>query len=78
MLQSVRNRPKTDLKGGLIMKNQRIREAAKNAGVKLWQIADAIGITDGNFSRKLRHELPEDEQRRILEIIKQISEGVTM
>ncbi len=60
------------------MKNQRIREAAKNAGVKLWQIADAIGITDGNFSRKLRHELPEDEQRRILEIIKQISEGVTM
>ena len=78
MLQYVRNRTKTDLKGGLIMKNQRIREAAKNAGVKLWQIADAIGITDGNFSRKLRHELPEDEQRRILEIIKQISEGVTM
>lgn len=60
------------------MKNQRIREAAKNAGVKLWQIADAVGINDGNFSRKLRHELPEDEQRRILEIIKQISEGVTM
>ena len=78
MIQYVRNRTKTDLKGGLIMKNQRIREAAKNAGVKLWQIADAIGITDGNFSRKLRHELPEDEQRRILEIIKQLSEGVTM
>lgn len=60
------------------MKNQRIREAAKSAGVKLWQIADAVGINDSNFSRKLRHELPEDEQRRILEIIKQISEGVTM
>ncbi len=59
-------------------KNKEIREAAKKAGVKLWQIADAIGITDGNFSRKLRHELPEDEQRRILEIIKQISEGVTI
>lgn len=60
------------------MKNKEIREAAKKAGVKLWQIADAIGITDGNFSRKLRHELPEDERQNILEIIKQISEGVTM
>lgn len=78
VLQYVRNKTKTDLKGGLYMKNQRIREAAKSAGVKLWQIADAVGINDSNFSRKLRHELPEDEQRRILEIIKQISEGVTM
>ena len=78
MLQCVCNSSKTDLKGGLNMKNKRIREAAKSAGVKLWQIADAIGINDGNFSRKLRHELPEDEQQRIMEIIKQIAEGVAV
>jgi hypothetical protein len=53
--------------------NNLIRAAAKSAGVKLWQIADAIGLSDGNFSRKLRHELPADEQERILGIIEELS-----
>lgn len=34
--------------------NTEIREAANQAGVFLWQIADRLGITDSNFSRKLR------------------------
>ena len=51
------------------MHNQEIREAAKAAGVKLWQVADAYGVNDGNFSRKLRKELPHEEQKRILRII---------
>lgn len=54
------------------MENQRIREAAKAAGVKLWQVAEAYGLSDGNFSRKLRHELPEKEQKRILKIIEEL------
>lgn len=49
--------------------NQAIRQAAKESGVKLWQVAERYGLTDGNFSRKLRRELPEDEQRRIIGII---------
>ena len=49
--------------------NEDIRQAAKAAQVKLWQIAEAVGVNDGNFSRKLRHELPDDEKQRILEII---------
>ena len=57
------------------MNNKRIRDAAKASHVKLWQIADALGVNDGNFSRKLRRELPAEEQDRILEIIKQLSEG---
>lgn len=62
-------------KGGKNVKNTDVREAAKKAGVKLWQIADAIGITDGNFSRKLRKELPEDEKQKIFAIIDDLSKG---
>lgn len=55
------------------MKNEDIRKTAKSAGVKLWQIAEAVGVNDGNFSRKLRHELPEAEKQKILEIIDRLS-----
>lgn len=55
------------------MKNNEIRQAAKAAGVKLWQVADAVGLNDGNFSRKLRHELPDEEKQQILTIIQQLS-----
>ena len=51
------------------MKNKAIRDAAKNYGVKLWELAEALGINDGNLSRKLRHELPDEEQAEIIEII---------
>jgi hypothetical protein len=55
------------------MKNQDIRETAKKAGVMLWQIADALGIADCNFSRKLRKELPLEEKAQIFDVIKQLS-----
>lgn len=51
------------------MKNSDIKDAAKTAGVKLWQIAEAYGMQDSNFSRKLRRELPEAEKKEILAII---------
>lgn len=58
------------------MANVDIREAATRDGVKLWQIADAMGITDGNLSRKLRKELPQEEKDRIFSIIGQLSQEV--
>ncbi len=57
------------------MKNLDIRDEIKTAGLRFWQIADTLGINDGNFSRKLRHELPEEEKRRIREAIKALREG---
>ena len=39
------------------MCNTDLREYAKNHKVKLWKIADSLGITDTNFSKKLRYEL---------------------
>ena len=53
--------------------NEKIRAAAKREGVKLWQIADRLGINDGNFSRRLRHELPPDETAKILALIDEIA-----
>lgn len=41
-------------------KNADIRRAAASAGVKLWQIAEGLGVNDGNFSRRLRRELSAD------------------
>lgn len=53
--------------------NTDIREAAKQAGVRLWQISDKLGINDGNFSRKLRKELSAEEKAEIYAIIAQLS-----
>lgn len=53
--------------------NKDIRDAARDAGVRLWQIAERIGMNDGNFSRKLRRELPDQEKKEILEIIKTLA-----
>lgn len=54
------------------MSNLDIRKDATNAGVKLWEIAEIYGISDTNFSKKLRRELPEPEKQKIFAIIEQI------
>lgn len=53
--------------------NMDIRIAATSKGLKLWQVADAYGVNDGNFSRKLRKELPKDEKDKILGIIEKLA-----
>lgn len=52
--------------------NIEIRTTAKEAGILLWQIADRYGITDGNFTRLLRKELPPEKKERIFEIIEEL------
>lgn len=56
------------------MHNKEIRSAAKNAGVRLWEVAAAYGINDGNFSRKLRQELHQEEKEKILAIIDRLAQ----
>ena len=51
------------------MKNQEIRMAAAHSGVKLWQVAEKLGITDSTFSRKLRKEFAPETKERVLSII---------
>lgn len=56
------------------MQNLEIREAVKNGGVYLWQLADRLGVSDATLSRKLRKELSAKEKKRCLQIIEQLTE----
>lgn len=58
------------------MKNQDIRRTASDAGVRLWQVAEELGVSDSSLSRKLRKELPTDEKERIFSIIERLSQEV--
>ena len=54
------------------MSNLDIRQEVKSAGLRLWQIADALGIADFSLSRKLRRELCDEDKARIRTIIAEI------
>ena len=56
------------------MANEGIRQAAKKAGVRLWEIAEALGIADTTFSRYLRRDMPQEETLKILKVIERIAE----
>lgn len=58
------------------MTNKDIRRTAAGAGVKLWQIAETLGIADCSLSRKLRRELSAEEKEKILKIIENLSQEV--
>ena len=49
--------------------NSVLRDYALSKNVKLWQIAEKLGLHDSNFSRKLRHELTAQETEKIIRII---------
>lgn len=58
------------------MCNKDIRLAAFNCNVRLWQIADTLGIADSSLSRKLRKELSTEEKKKIFAAIERLSQGV--
>lgn len=59
------------------MCNKAIRNAIKNKHLCQWQIADALGISEATFTRLMRHELPDEDRDRILEIIERMQGGAT-
>lgn len=54
---------------GDYLKNAEIRSRIKSAGLRHWQIAEAMGVNEFSFSRMLRHELPTEKQKYILQLI---------
>ena len=54
------------------MANTDIKELAKKSNVRLWQIADKLGLTDITFSKKLRKELSKEEKDKIKSIIEEL------
>lgn len=50
-------------------KNLEIRTLTKESGLKLWQVAEKLNLSDGNFSRKLRREFSDVEKSQVFEVI---------
>lgn len=56
------------------MKNQDIRQYAKNRKVNLWQVSERLGYAhETAFSRILRHELSYDKKQEIRKIIDELA-----
>ena len=55
------------------MKNFDIRLEIQAAGLRHWQVAEALGMQDSNFSRRLRHELSAAEKEKLRAIIAELS-----
>lgn len=56
------------------MANEKIKNIARQKKVRLWEVADELGIQDSALSRKMRKELPQTEADMILEIIERLSQ----
>ncbi len=54
--------------------NEDIKAYARVRKVKLWQIAEALGMTDSLFSRKMRHELEPELKHRIMKLVDKIAD----
>ena len=53
------------------MKNKLIRVAMVANGLKQYELAKLMNIHEASLSRKMREELPEEEQQRIVDLIQQ-------
>ncbi len=56
--------------------NVQIRTAAKNKGVFLYDVAEALGVSENTLTRWLRRELPDSKQREIIAIIDKLAAEV--
>lgn len=49
--------------------NQEVREALQNKGMKQWELADLLGVSEFTLTRWLRKELTEDKKELLLKAI---------
>lgn len=52
--------------------NKEIRDRIRESGIFYWQVAAELHINDGNFSRRLRHELSQEEKETVIQAIERI------
>lgn len=55
------------------MANEIIREELKEKKVYQWELAHALGISEQTMVRRMRFEMDEDEQWRLLALINEIA-----
>ena len=47
------------------MANADVKKKMKNSGLKHWEVANEIGISEATFTRWLRLPLPEDKRKQV-------------
>ena len=55
------------------MKNLEVRQAAKRAGVRLWEVAEFRLLAPSQLSVMLRHELTDEKKRAIINAVETIA-----
>ncbi len=53
--------------------NERIKVAAKEKRVPLWEVASRLGVSESTMTRLMRQELSEDKAHSILAIIDEVA-----
>lgn len=56
----------------MIINNLEIRQKIEQRRLKYWEVADALGIHAGSFSRMLRKELTAEQKQKVLDAIESI------
>lgn len=57
-----------------MLNNQKVRFALLENNMKQWELAKLLDMSESVLSRKLREELPDDEQERIVRVIREREE----
>ncbi len=55
------------------MTGKEIKNTIICSGLKLWQIADKLGISDCTFSKKLRYDFSEKDTQKVMDAIAELS-----
>lgn len=56
------------------MKNKEVLLQMQRTGIRQWEIAEAYGVSEGVFSRRMRHELSPKDRQKVLDIIKELDD----
>lgn len=54
------------------MSGKEIKRKITEAGVKIWQVAEAFGVADTTFSKYLRRSFSEADTKKVLSIIEKL------
>ncbi|MBR0529384.1 MAG: hypothetical protein IJJ76_06420 [Ruminococcus sp.] len=54
------------------MNGNEVKQLIISSGVRCWQVAELWGLSDGNFSRRLRKPFNDEEVERVKKIIAEI------
>ena len=50
--------------------NIEVREEMIKNEIHLWEVADLMGVSESTLVKRFRHELPQEEQKAIIDLIR--------